>query len=190
VRNAKPKCDRMNRRNPELAGAVSAHHRFRVCSRIFRSSSGEQSRHSANPDAPCHRMPPGCGHAPARVRDSRLRLQQRRRCHRAYASTSYGTARGPTSDISPRSTLISCGNSSRLERRRTCHRVIRGSFVSLNTAARRLPSSFALAPQSTAGHILVLAGIVIHEHGTKFQKGEGVPCSHPLLPKQNRPARS
>ena len=46
--------------------------------------------------------------------------------------------RGPTRDISPRSTLISCGSSSRLVRRsHPPSGVIRGSPASLNSAPSR-----------------------------------------------------
>ena len=61
----------------------------------------------------------------------------RRRCHGWYCSTSKGSGgRGPTSDMSPRSTFQNCGSSSRLVfRRNRPGGVMRGSFVSLNTSS-------------------------------------------------------
>src|SRR5260370_4073382 len=50
-----------------------------------------------------------------------LASRARRRCQDSYCSSSYGSAgRGPTSDMSPRSTFQSWGSSSRLGRRRMC----------------------------------------------------------------------
>src|SRR3954463_8741196 len=63
-----------------------------------------------------------------------LASSTRRQCHGLYCSSSYGIGGlGPTSDISPRRTFHSCGNSSRLvDRRKRPIGVIRLSLVSLN----------------------------------------------------------
>src|SRR5229473_1227604 len=68
------------------------------------------------------------------------RTESRRSCHDWYFATSPGSGgRGPTTLMSPRSTLMSCGSSSmEYFRRMAPTRVTRGSFRILNTGPLRV----------------------------------------------------
>ena len=70
--------------------------------------------------------------------DARLGLEHAAQCQGWYCSTSYGSGgRGPTSDMSPRSTFQNCGSSSRLVlRRKRPIGVTRGSLVDLERRRR------------------------------------------------------
>ena len=121
-------------------------------------------------------------------RDSRLRFEQTAAMPGGIGLHFVGTGgRGPTSDISPRSTLMNCGNSSRLVRRKKLPTgVIRGSLVSLKMPS---PVPFVGCFSRLTGNQLtniffVLAGIVVDIHRTELQEREGRSVfSDALLPK-------
>ena len=98
--------------------------------------------------------------------------------------------RGPTSDISPFSTLMNCGSSSRLVLRNTLPtRVILLSFVSLKTFATVSfgavsPASLAIKPRHK---ILMHVAVIVDKHGAEFEEREGLTvAADSLLPVKNR----
>ena len=97
----------------------------------------------------------------------------RRRCHGWYCSTSKGSGgRGPTSDMSPRSTFQNCGSSSRLVLRRNRPdgrdaRVVR-ELEHLVAGARLLPARL-----DEPGHVVLVDPVArVHVHRPELEHRE------------------
>ena len=108
-----------------------------------------------------------------------LASSTRRQCHALVLLHLVGSGgRGPTSDMSPRSTFQNCGSSSRLVlRRKPPIGVTRGSLVSLNSACGP-PNSLRRSLDEPGD---VLAGAVrvvgVHAHVRNFSIVNGLPRS-------------